>query len=1266
MKTTGLFSYGLLFALLLAGCAEVPVEGEVSDGAAPSTERTSDDTQREPSWDAEVAPESDVSDAAGLAEVEAPVDPVEPSSLEPCEPALTLVPEHLYVLPFRLGVLDPSGGTGAYTFVLEDDTVGTLNPDTGVFLAGDQAGRSTRVFVTDQGCVGVAEATLEVVEPMRVIPAAPEVPPQTAIPFTIEEGSGQSSIELLDNGTGATLSDQEYVAGDVEGSDLLRVLDPATGEEVFVYVDVRQDAALRPTTRWPQVALGESLEFEISGGTGAVDYVISGGVAALEGGQLIGLKAGRGSLSVEDRIAGLTLSIPVGVSAPRSSEGNRSGDLSDSSVLAASDLDGDGFDELLVGIGEVDYSAHNSGALYLYRGTEEGVELAPSHIYATDDKDVRAGTSVAVGDFDGDGRPDLAVGVLRADPGVNDGGEVRIYKGTAEGMPSETTFSSLGGPFSGDMLGRSLAACDFNADGVDDLVATAREGENRALLKPFQDQGAIHLYLGQEGEGLPTSANQILFGHALVEGELVQRERLRVGLAAAAGDFDGDGACDVVVSTIDWSFDEEKPNRQDGGVFLYRGVHAEAGDEGGLESTPSRVWGAQNEAASGTHFGSKLLLSDWNGDGLADLVVSQARYKDPSQGGNSHGAVNLFYGEQLSNQPPTTVIVPDEADLRFVGNGSNTTFGGALNLGDIDQDGQPELIVGAPRELNEQGVRSGSVHFYTAVDAESAPAHTVVFGENATEFFGTGVAVTSGVLASMASRDDSFGLNVGRPYLVSPEGRTGLELPGVGTGDAFGEALALVGDLTGDGIEDLAIGVPNEDIEDLGANAGVTMIYRGTSEGIETEPAAVLKGFRTHSEGDRFGAGVFAMGDIDGDGRADLGVLSAVEELPGSGAFGDELYNDGPCEFGAAGVGALYIFRGTDQGVPEAEPAFIVYGLKQGARLDSVSAGLDVNGDGRGDIIAGNPAYDVPAPDELDEEGELVPVNNQGAVAVYFGQPSAGNGTTVVLCAPSAVIPGGQNNGRLGHQVVSMGDVDGDGCDDFAASALQEEYTALAEGAVHFVRGWGGAGCPPEPTVSVVAPGLQSVFSGARMAGGEDVDGDGVPDVVIGNSGFSADLVQQGAIWLISGAYLSGLPAFAPGAWELGDVQPMWPVGVSAQLYRALGTGERERFGASIDLLPGAGPQGAAQVVVGVSHGAASGAYSGGGAVVLDFVGGDEGFSSQPAMLFGGEATRVQSLLGFVVSAGTVGQRRLVVVGGPGSSSVSVDNGAAYILDLTP
>ena len=127
----------------------------------------------------------------------------------------------------------------------------------------------------------------------------------------------------------------------------------------------------------------------------------------------------------------------------------------------------------------------------------------------------------------------------------------------------------------------------------------------------------------------------------------------------------------------------------------------------------------------------------------------------------------------------------------------------------------------------------------------------------------------------------------------------------------------------------------------------------------------------------------------------------------------------------------------------------------------------------------------------------------------------------------------------------------------------------------------------------------------------------------------------------------------------------MWPYDVPAEVYRYAGPTKRARFGTSLALHRPQGDTGPAQVIVGAPYGAESGVFDGGGAYALEFSVQD-GFSTQPTMVFGGESVRTLSQLGASVASGYVGDKSMVVVGGPGSSAVTVDNGAAYVLDLTP
>ncbi len=153
------------------------------------------------------------------------------------------------------------------------------------------------------------------------------------------------------------------------------------------------------------------------------------------------------------------------------------------SALASGDFNGDGYLDLAVGApGESPGSDPESGYVFVYRGGPCGLSRwhslgqANGALTGTNEKGDEFGTSLAAGDFDGDGKDDLAVGAPGESPGSDpESGWVFVYRGSSSGLSGWDGLgqSGLGANEKGDEFGTSLAAGDFDGDGKDDLAVGA-------------------------------------------------------------------------------------------------------------------------------------------------------------------------------------------------------------------------------------------------------------------------------------------------------------------------------------------------------------------------------------------------------------------------------------------------------------------------------------------------------------------------------------------------------------------------------------------------------------------------------------------------------------------------------------------------------------------------------------------------------------------------------------------------------------------------
>jgi hypothetical protein len=261
-------------------------------------------------------------------------------------------------------------------------------------------------------------------------------------------------------------------------------------------------------------------------------------------------------------------------------------------VVVAGDWNGDGYDDLAVGVPGKDFgsSAANSGAAFVFYGhfgglvpfvgvyvsqaasaVDDVVETGDEFGYALASGDLnhdllddlavgvpvvgesatndRFGAAVALGDFDGDGFDDLAIGAPRADPGAPllDSGRIAVVKGNASILtpPLATqlfTQGSLAGDpaanTSGDEFGYALAAADFDRDGREDLAV----GKPRKF-QAVSSNGGVTVLSGSSPGGLGGAWRNFFPGGEGVAPPAVPENTL--GFALAAGDFDGNGHADL-------------------------------------------------------------------------------------------------------------------------------------------------------------------------------------------------------------------------------------------------------------------------------------------------------------------------------------------------------------------------------------------------------------------------------------------------------------------------------------------------------------------------------------------------------------------------------------------------------------------------------------------------------------------------------------------------------------------------------------------------
>jgi hypothetical protein len=509
-------------------------------------------------------------------------------------------------------------------------------------------------------------------------------------------------------------------------------------------------------------------------------------------------------------------------------------------------------------------------------------------------------------------------------------------------------------------------------------------------------------------------------------------------------------------------FSHERASQRDDGSSLHQHLSA--------RSFPA-AFNLANLNSNDISGNSVASAGDVNGDGIDDLIVGAPGAS------TSAGQSYVIFGSKSSWSSPISFLSLNGAN-GFTINGINTgdeSGWSVASAGDVNGDGIGDLIVGAP--------------FASSVAGQIY----VIFG-----------------------RKNSWSSPIS---LLSLNGNNGFIINGINPNDGTGYSVAGAGDINGDSIDDLIVGVTG-----ASSSTGQSVVVFGSknpwSSYINLSNLDGTNGFILNGTlGSISGWSVARAGDVNGDGIGDL-IVGAIDASPNGNFQAGQSY----VVFGSKNRWNSLINLLSLNGAN----GFILNGINAGDHIGwSVASAGDVNGVGIGDIIVGAPGSSTAGP-------------SSGQSYVIFGSKGPWNSPISLSSLNGTngfILNGIESLDESGWSVAGAGDVNDDGIDDLivgaptASSSIGRSYVVFGSNKswsspISFLNLNGNNGF----TINGINAGDQSGYS---VASAGDVNGDGIGDLIVG--AYEASL-KAGQSYVVFGQNASNSFSSIPPCSNVGAI----------------------------------------------------------------------------------------------------------------------------------